>query len=59
MEHKWKEIRFERNKSDAAESREQDMQYLLTALSGWKMYDAGELSTIKTLLSSLPSLLRS
>ena len=31
----------------------------LTAFSGWKLYDAGELSTIRTCFKSLPSLLRS
>lgn len=32
---------------------------LLTAFSGWKMYEAGELSTMITLLSSRPRRLRS
>lgn len=35
------------------------MSYKLTALSGWKMYDAGELSMITTLCNARPNLFKS
>lgn len=38
---------------------ETEIVQVLTALSGWKMYEAGELSTIMTFCKSLPSLFKS